>query len=101
MAFPYCVGDSGQPKPQAGDLKFQWLKERIGADNETFFILDGLKEVKDGIVYGTRLHELRPLQQKGTSGRLVELVSHLSQTTECFQPAYTGLSPRQNSDAGP
>lgn len=95
MVFPYCVGDSGQPKPEAGDLKFQWLKERIGADNETLFILDELKEVDDGMVYGTRLRELHPLRQKGTSGRLLKLVPRLSQTTQCFQSAYTRLCPNR------
>lgn len=74
MVFPYCVGDSGQPKPTEDKSKFQWLNHRLGDDKEPWYILDGLKEAKEGLVYGTRLRALGPPDSKGNRHGLSESV---------------------------
>ena len=72
MVFPYCVGDSGQPQPSKDKAEFQWVKHRLGAEDESFFILDGLKEAKEGMVYGTRLRAYVASSSKKDQPKLIE-----------------------------
>lgn len=77
MVFPYCVGDSGQPQPSQDKAKFEWVTHRLGAEDESFFILDGLKEAKEGMVYGTRLRAFNPVNDKEKQHEVIESVISL------------------------
>jgi hypothetical protein len=84
MAFPYCVGNSGQPTPSEDNV-FQWVKHRLGGEQEPFFVLEDLKTTEDGMVFGALLRELSLSSSEGKQYKLSESVIRRAVNSEKHQ----------------